>query len=95
MVGETKGYYDNITSTLDADLLRRYEAQIKDAEAARMENPKAMDIMANNGFKRNTSISPRSSVEESPLLNWLQMALRLEERQYVVSSHTFSCDDLF
>ena len=83
MLTETQWYYDNITSTLDPGLLRQYEAQIKNAEAARMENPEAMDIMASNGFKCNTSISPRSSVEDSPLLNWLQTALRLEERQYV------------
>ena len=83
MVTETQRYYDNVTSTLDPGLLRQYDAQIKNAEAARMENPEAMDIMASNGFKRNTSISPRSSIEDSPLLNLLQTVLRLEERQYV------------
>jgi len=91
MVGETQRYYDNITTAIKPGLLRQYEAEIREAEAARMENPEAMDIMASNGFKPNPSVSPRSSVEDSPLSNWLQMALQVEERQYVfASSHPFS-----
>jgi hypothetical protein len=45
MVTKTQHYYDNVTSTLDPGLLCQYEAQIKNAEAAQMENPEAMAIM--------------------------------------------------
>jgi hypothetical protein len=89
MVGETQRYYDNITSTLDPGLLCQYEAEIKEAEAAQIQDPKAMDIMASTGFKPNPSVSSRSSVEDSPLLSWLQMVLRLEERQFVFVSSPY------
>ncbi len=82
MVGKSNLYYDNITGTLNGSLLWQYDAEICKAKATWLENPKAMDIMAANHINSKPSFPlNNSSVQQNTLFDWLQMALRLEERQ--------------
>jgi hypothetical protein len=89
MVNKTSEYYTQLSSTMPASGVQKWEAEIKSAESRRLENPKAMDIVGvkpvilNAGSAR---LEPDSSRLTSAISEWLELALSIEERQYVIES---------
>lgn len=83
MVRETSLYYDQMSSTVPRTLRIVWEAEITRAESQRVINPSVMDIIG----ARDTQINPSSDpipIQSSRArtdLQWLNLALSIEERQ--------------
>jgi hypothetical protein len=86
MVHTTSEYYTQFTSTISAGALKKWTKEIESAESRRLEDPHAMDIMgaqqleitadlAQSGFNSNRPTGAGSE--------WLNLALSIEEKQYV------------
>jgi hypothetical protein len=92
MVQTTSEYYTKFTSTISAGAVKKWTKEIETAESKRLKNPKAMDIMRAHQPELNTD--PGCSVTGSNRTlevgnQWLQLALSIEERQYIRSDHDF------
>jgi hypothetical protein len=87
MVRTTSEYYANFTSTVSAAALKKWTREIETAESRRLKNPEAMDIMCahlpeSSGDLGNSGSNQKRSSEKGN--QWLQLALSIEERQYVL-----------
>jgi hypothetical protein len=85
MVHKTSEYYTQFSSTVSAGALRQWTKDITSAESRRLKDPRAMDIM---GAQKEVNADPaRSGSDPSRLpgigTHWLNLALSIEERQYV------------
>lgn len=84
MVQETTQYYEQMLSVVPQALQLKWEAEITLAESQRLSKPSAMDII---GVRHTQAVgrsdpSPVGSTGEN--VEWLDLALSIEERQYVV-----------
>jgi hypothetical protein len=85
MVEKTSKYYTQFTSTVSAGALRKWTKDMESAESRRLLDPTTMDIM---GPHKDIEADPgQSGLEPSHLSSvgtqWLNLALSIEERQYV------------
>jgi hypothetical protein len=81
MVQETLQYYDQMTSMVAPALRQKWEKEIVVAESQRLTKPSVMDIIG----AQDIHIRPGPTSAEPPQKNmeWLDLALSMEERQYV------------
>ena len=87
MVHKTSEYYTQLTSTISARDLNKWKKEITSAESRRLENPSAMDLIGVRQVGVNAGSGSRSGSNRSRLTGvgpqWLDLALSIEERQYV------------
>ena len=82
MVEEIQKYYENITRGIGLNDVAEWEAAIQAAEARRLSNPAAMNILAAKKLDRiDTSRTMESP--STPGNDWCLLALRVEEQQSV------------
>jgi hypothetical protein len=83
----TSEYYTKFTSTISAVAVKKWTKEIETAESKRLKNPQAMDIMRAHQPEWN-SHPGHSGADPNPTSDlgnqWLQLALSIEERQYVL-----------
>jgi hypothetical protein len=87
MVHTTSEYYTQFTSTISAGALKKWTKEIESAESRRLKDPRAMDIM--RAHQQEITADPAQSVSEPNSITeigaqWLNLALSIEERQYVL-----------
>ena len=85
MVQLSAEYYDQMSSTVTASLRRKGGQDIKLAESQRLQDPSVMDILG--ARELDMSIGPDEPGRPQPRATgpkWLQLALAIEEQQYVV-----------
>jgi hypothetical protein len=86
MVHMTLEYYNKFTSTISAGALKKWTKEIELAESKRLKDPSAMDIMRAHqtelSAESGPSIPDRNRSSEIGT-QWLNLALSIEERQYV------------
>ena len=84
MAQDTAEYFSKFSSSISLQNTQQWEQEIKNAESTRLRNPAAMDIMGiceTPHDEQPASTSERNaqtSVEE-----WIQIAIDLEEKQWV------------
>ena len=93
MVQTTSEYYTKFTSTLSATAVKKWTKDIETAESKQLKDPQAMDIMRahqpeSSGNPGHSGADPNRSSEVGN--QWLQLALSIEERQYVLAMWTSS-----
>ncbi len=82
MVEEIQKYYENITRGIGPNDVAKWEAAIRAAEARRLSDPAAMDILATK--KLDGIVTSRTMESPStPGNDWCLLALRVEEQQSV------------
>jgi hypothetical protein len=90
MVSKTSEYYTQFTSTISAGALKKWTKDITTAESRRLKDPRAMDIMrahqpedhtepADPGNNLNRPTASKAGTE------WVDLALSIEEKQYVIA----------
>ena len=80
MVRKTSDYYHQLSATIPESFRTKWEQDIKYAEAKRLQNPAAMDIIGTH----KVDIIPRRAerhVHSQVGSEWLNLALSIEERQ--------------
>jgi len=82
-VQETTHYYDQMSSVVSPALQRQWEADIISAESKRYTNPSVMDILGVQQMKMSSEPEPIEIGRAGANLDWLDLALSIEERQYV------------
>jgi hypothetical protein len=84
MVHKTSGYYTQLSSTIPAAARKKWEDEMTSAENRRLEDPTAMDIIGAQEVNLLTAESaPQPDRRTAALHAWLNLALSIEERQYV------------
>ena len=81
MVQDTTHYYDQMTSIVAPALKQKWEKEIFLAERQRFEKPSVMDIIGAQDI--HIRPGPRSAEQAEKNMDWLDLALAMEERQYV------------
>jgi hypothetical protein len=81
MVQETIYYYNEMTSIVPPTLKQKWEGEIQKAESLRLEKPAAMDIIGAQDI--HIRAGPSSAESEQKNMEWLDLAVSMEERQYV------------
>jgi len=87
MIQTTSEYYAKFTSTISAGAIKKWTKEIEAAESKRLKDPQAMDIMRSHQPESgsNPGHLGADSNRSSEMGNqWLQLALSIEERQYVM-----------
>jgi hypothetical protein len=81
MVQDTIHYYDQMTSIVAPALKQKWEKEILAAESRRLGKPSVMDIIG----AQDMNIRPSPIPAEPPRkdMEWLDLALAMEERQYM------------
>jgi hypothetical protein len=93
MVHTTSEYYTKFTSTVSAGALKKWTKEIEEAESKRLEDPSAMDIMRAHQTEQATNTGPSGGEPSCSIevgTQWLNLALSIEERQYVLSMNRFN-----
>lgn len=93
MVHKTLEYYTQFSSTISPGALKKWTKEITTAESQRLKNPRAMDIIGAHPHQVNAD--PAQSEPTTNRLpgvgtEWLNLALSIEERQYVFEIDHFS-----
>ena len=86
MVHETSVYYAHFESTISATSLKKWTKAITSAESRRLVNPRAMDIIGVHQPDRIANVAQSALDANRPPAvgtQWLDLALLIEERQYV------------
>jgi len=86
MVLKTLEYYTQLSSTISAVAQKKWEEEITSAERRRLEVPCAMDIIGTQHVHFEAGSAPDSnSLTRLTGVGswWLDLALSIEERQYV------------
>ena len=81
MVQKTSDYYNQMSATIPASLKNKWEKDIKSAEARRLQDPSAMDIIGTQNFDVIPGQAPDQVGQPRVSLQWLVLALSIEERQ--------------
>ena len=85
MVQETTQYYDQMTSIVPPVLKQKWEKDIIAAENKRLKKPSVMDIIGAQDLQSKMQSGPNPIDRPQTTLKWLDLALSMEERQYVKS----------
>ena len=91
-------YFSNLTDGISQANLLRWEAEIVEAETKRMNDRSVMDILGAKEVHHNTAVSTSAIVDVGPetAADWIQLALNIEEKQYIIPiSFCFLCHLLF
>lgn len=83
MVNKTTEYYEQFSSTISPGALKIWTNEITSAERQRLTNPRAMDIIGAKHLVGAGSADRASDPPRHPGSEWLELALSIEERQYV------------
>src|SRR6266508_4050796 len=83
MVLKTSEYYTQLTSTISPAAQKKWEQEIKSAESRRLEHPHAMDIISAQQVPIDAKSGSDSNSPTGVTSRWLDLALSIEERQYV------------
>lgn len=81
MVQDTIHYYDQMSSIVAPALKQQWEKEIVGAESQRLKNPSVMDIIG--AHEIHFQSGPTSGEQPQKNMEWLDLALSMEERQYV------------
>ncbi len=81
MVRDTTLYYDQMSSTVSRALRNMWEAEITRAESQQLRNPSVMDIIGAQEIHKARDPNPTQSGRTQTDLQWLDLALSIEERQ--------------
>ena len=83
MVHTTSEFYNQFTSTISTQALKKWTKEITFAEAQRLKDPHVMDIMG--ARQPDVIVGPPESVTNSNRTGnqWLSLALSIEEKQYI------------
>ena len=87
-------YLNQLTQGANPLNIEHWQHEIETAEATRLDNPTVMDVYGSHRSHGNSTIAEPSAQpdhSESPTATelWLQMALMIEEQQYVNHSIQF------
>jgi hypothetical protein len=84
-------YYDKFTDGISGIDLEKWENEITTAESQRMQDKSVMDILA---AKQDSSSPSQDSADATdhhgPAAEWLQLAIDIEEKQYVVRTTLYA-----
>jgi len=86
MVHTTSEYYSKFTLTVSAGALKKWTKEIELAESKRLKDPRAMDIMRAHQTELTAEPAPSGPSQNrssAMATQWLNLALSIEERQYV------------
>jgi len=83
MVLKTLEYYTQLSSTISAVAQKKWEEEITSAERRRLEVPRAMDIIGTQHVHVEAGSASDSNSLTGVGSRWLDLALSIEERQYV------------
>lgn len=80
-----KQSFDDLSRSADPHAVARWKLDIETAEAKRKDEPKVMDIyVARVGGETAEQEGPAQSAPQSAAEAWLEFALMVEEKQYVL-----------
>ena len=80
----TDKYHDRLTDTIDQEWVNRWELEIESAERERKQNISVMDIMGATKPQQEGLVAPEhGTAARDPMSEWIQMAIDIEEKQYV------------
>jgi hypothetical protein len=87
MVHKTSSYYSQLSSTILMVASRKqWEKEITSAESQCLEDPLAMDIISAQEIDLPTAdLALQPDRQTTALHAWLNLALSIEERQYICS----------
>jgi Kyakuja-Dileera-Zisupton transposase len=81
---EASNYFSNLTVSAPIQLCRQWEKEIQDAKGRWLAEPAAMDILGTCDAHCNNILIPGNEKEvHTPAEKWIQMAIDIEERQWV------------
>jgi hypothetical protein len=81
MVHKTSEYYSLFSSTVSASAIKKWTQDMTIAESRRLKNPEEMDIIG--AQKHGFHAEPAPNRLTLTGNEWLNLALSMEERQYV------------
>lgn len=82
MVYSADEYYVTFTRGIPHADVTRWEQQIVDAEARRMDDRAVMDMIGATKPSAETPITPLTTdISQDPIVEWIQLALVIEEKQ--------------
>jgi hypothetical protein len=83
---QAEDYFDQLTSSVEADDILKWTNEIVDAENQRFQSPDAMDIMGTRNVAANKNDFPNAAETEinSFAEVWILLALTVEEKQCVI-----------
>lgn len=87
MSQEADAYFSGLHSAVSAEQSSKWEAEITNAESKRLEEVELMDMM--RAEQAPLQPAPAGTVEQlsaSGAMAWIEMALSMEEKQYILSS---------
>lgn len=83
MSRSTDEYFQHLIEGINPGDLQEWEDQILDAEARRMEDKSAMDIIgANKPEGRDNHPGAGDDCTLGPVAEWIQLAISIQETQY-------------
>ena len=85
MVLKTSEYYTQLSSTISTAAQKKWEQEIKSAESRRLEHPHAMDIIGAQQVPIDAKSGSNPTGPMGVASRWLDLALSIEERQYVLA----------
>ena len=83
MAGQANDYYNKMSSTISQTFLDTWEAAIRSAERHRVSNPSVMDMLGAQEIDPIPEAAPSQERGSGQAQQWLQLAIAIEERQYV------------
>jgi hypothetical protein len=87
MVEETTQYFNQMSSVVPVALQMKWKAEITLAESQRLKTPPVMDILGVQKQKISPGPDPIGLSGPDETEHWLDLAISIEERQYVNLSH--------
>src|SRR5882757_1549920 len=93
MVHTTSEYYSKFTLTVSAGALKKWTKEIELAESKRLKDPRAVDIMHAHQTELTAEPAPSGPSQNrssAMATQWLNLALSIEERQYVLVKDRFT-----
>jgi len=87
MVLKTLEYYTQLSSTISAVGQKKWKEEITSVERQQLEVPCAMDIIGTQHVHVEAGSASDSNSLTGVGSQWLNLALSIEERQYVFALH--------
>jgi len=96
MVLKTLEYYTQLSSTISAVAQKKWEQEITSAEHRQLKVPCVMDMISTQHVHVEAGSASDSNSPTGVGSRWLNLALSIEERQYVFALHLelFSSENL-
>jgi hypothetical protein len=83
MVQKTKLYYQQLSSTIPQNTMKRWEDKITWAESNRSVDISLMDVMGARQLGNTAESGPDPILTHNEQSKWLGLALSIEEQQWV------------